>query len=163
MQFWKKRPLEGLPKARFLLLVQDHLLRHTSVTGLIAASATSGALVAMGRRAGSATAGFDAIGRFVMSGSGPVWLPGLTIHVLLTLAWAFLFGVLTERRRWSAWRAAASVGAVSFLLSWIAARTSGGGLAIVLPIGDRVVLAIVLAVSLVVGMRFALPAREMHE
>jgi hypothetical protein len=45
-----------------------------------------------------------------------------------------------------------------FILSWIIASSSGSGLATVLALGDRLVVAVVLAIALVVGMRFAFPS-----
>jgi hypothetical protein len=42
------------------------------------------------------------------------------------------------------------------------ARSTGRGLAVLLPLGDRIELAVILAASLVVGMRFAFSPRELH-
>ena len=51
--------------------------------------------------------------------------------------------------------AAAFIGVAHFVLSWLVAWGTGEGLASILPLGDRIVFALILTASLVVGMRFA--------
>jgi len=88
-------------------------------------------------------------------------------HVLLSFVWAIAFVALVTR----GWRLAAAgtvIGCVQFALSWITARVTGSGLASVVPLGDRLVLAVVIAVSLVVGIRVAVAqnasdSRAMHD
>jgi len=73
-------------------------------------------------------------------------------HVLLSFVWAIAFVALVTR----GWRLAAAgivIGCAEFALSWITASVTGSGLASVVPLGDRVVLAVVIAASLVVGLR----------
>jgi hypothetical protein len=142
------------------------------VAGGLAASASTGALIAMGRRLGSIRLPFAAIGATlahttISSGTTSLVVVGFVSHVLLSFAWAIAFVALVTR----GWRLATAgivIGCVQFALSWITARVTGSGLASVLPLGDRMVLAVVIAASLVVGIRVAvaqnaLDARAMHD
>jgi hypothetical protein len=51
---------------------------------------------------------------------------------------------------------AAAISVTSFLVSDLATRLTGRGLSSVLPLGDRIVISMVLGATLVVGMRLAL-------
>jgi hypothetical protein len=143
----------------------------TIVAGGLAASASTGALIAIGRRLGSVRLPFAAIGATlahttISSGSTSLVIVGLVGHVLLSFVWAIAFVALVTR----GWRLAAAgivVGCAEFALSWITASVTGNGLASVVQLGDCVVLAIVIAVSLVVGIRVAVgqnafDSRAMH-
>jgi hypothetical protein len=131
----------------------------TIVAGGLAASASTGALVAIGRRLGSIRLPFAAIGATlahttIRSGATALVIVGLVSHVLLSFVWAIAFVALITR----GWRLSAAgivIGCAEFALSWITASVTGRGLASVVPLGDRVVLAVVIAVSLVVGIRVA--------
>jgi hypothetical protein len=131
----------------------------TIVAGGLAASASTGALIAIGRRLGSVRLPFAAIGATlahttITSTATPLVIVGLLSHVLLSFVWAIVFVALVTR----GWRLAAAgivIGCAEFALSWITASVTGSGLASVVPLGDRVVVAIVIAVSLVVGIRVA--------
>lgn len=142
------------------------------MAGGLAASASTGALIAMGRRLGSIRLPFAAIGATlahttISSGTTSLVVVGFVSHVLLSFVWAIAFVALVTR----GWRLASAgivIGSVQFALSWITARVTGSGLASVVPLGDRMVLAVVIAVSLVVGIRVAvaqnaLDARAMHD
>ena len=135
--------------------------------GAIAAAATTGALIAMGHRAGHAAMPFAAIGAVPFqraSNSGVVGLvfTGFVLHVAAMFVWAFVYAWLASRLRRPV-LVAIIIAAVNFLCSWIVAWASGRGMASVLPLGDRIVFAAILASAYVVGMRYAFFAREMHD
>jgi hypothetical protein len=130
------------------------------VVGSVASSATTGALVAIGHRLGSAGVPFAAISavifhRTVSAGAVGLVFTGLVLHAAGIFVWSASFVWLVERLRWRAPVAAALVGIAALILSWIVAWSVGGGLSTVLPLGDRIVYGLVLAAALVVGMRFA--------
>jgi hypothetical protein len=135
------------------------------IAGAVAASATAGALVAMGRRLGSGGLAFSAIASvfagapFVRVSTGSV-VAGIVLHFLVTVAWGIAFVILAEQWRGRSIAAALIVAIVAFVISSLLARVAGRGLAVILPIGDRLILYLVFAAALVLGMRFALPARE---
>ena len=128
------------------------------VAGGVAASATAGALVAMGRRIGSVAEPFAAMGELLVEraplvGTSSVFA-GVVVHVLAVAVWTLVFVWLVARlNRWLL--PAIIVGAANFFASWAVARTAGVGVASVLPLGDRLTLSAILAVSLLVGMRYA--------
>ncbi len=134
------------------------------IAGAVAASATAGALVAMGRRLGSAALPFRAIAD-VFAGPGPRSLDaspgavvsGIVAHLTIIVLWGLLFALLVDRWRGRSVSAAIVVSIAALAISWVMARTFGRGLATVLPLGDRIVLAVVFALALVVGIRLALP------
>lgn len=138
------------------------------IVGGVAAAATTGALIAMGHRLGSAALPFAAISaalfrRATASGAVGLVFAGVVLHVTAIVVWSVVFAWLVERLRWPSIVAGAFIGAAQFALSWLVAWGTGEGLAAVLPLGDRIVFALILTVSLVVGMRFAFLPREMHE
>jgi hypothetical protein len=136
------------------------------IVGGVAAAATTGALIAMGHRMGSAAIPFAAISatlfrRTPASGAVGLVFTGIVLHVTATFVWSVVFVWLVERLRWSSIVAAAFIGVAHFVLSWLVAWGTGEGLASILPLGDRIVFALILTASLVVGMRFAfLPLRN---
>jgi hypothetical protein len=130
------------------------------IVGGVAAAATTGALIAMGHRIGSAGIPFAAISatlfrRTAASGAAGLVFTGVVLHLTAMFVWSVVFVWLVERLRWSSIVAGAFIGAAQFALSWLVAWGSGEGLATVLPLGDRIVFALILTLSLVVGMRFA--------
>jgi hypothetical protein len=140
----------------------------TIVAGGLAASASTGALIAMGRRLGSARLPFAAIGATLAHTSNSSEAMGLVLvgfvgHALLSFMWAIAFVALVTR----GWRLATAgivIGCGEFALSWVTARVANAGLASILPLGDRVVLAVVIAVSCVVGIRVAVaPSQNASE
>ena len=129
------------------------------IVGSLATAATTGALVAMGHRAGHVAMPFAAIGGVPFqrtSDSGVVGLVfiGVVFHVAVTFVWSALYVSLAQRSRHRAIIAIA-FGAANFLCSWIVTWSTSRGLAAVLPLGDRIVYAIIFAIALVVGMRYA--------
>ena len=157
--------LERRVSPRLLCFVKRNDASALLVCGSIAAAATSGALVAIGRRLGAPSAGFAAIGTLfardasLTTGTGATLaVVGLIAHLVASVAWTFVFVRFVDGLHalpgHIAW-AGLLVAVLQLVLSWIIARVSGRGIATVLPLGDRVVLAFCLAISLVVGMRFA--------
>ena len=136
------------------------------IVGGVAAAATTGALIAMGHRMGSAALPFAAISstlirRTAASGAVGLVFTGIVLHITLMFVWSVVCVWLVERLRWSSIAAGAVVGVAHFALSWLVAWGTGAGLASILPLGDRIVFALILTASLVVGMRFAfLPLRN---
>lgn len=136
-------------------------------TGAITAAATAGAFVAFGHRLGSAALPFDAaasvvLGRGALLGAAGVLtiVVGVVVHVAMMLALGVLFAFepgWARRLGVSGWVWALALAAAGFLLSIILARVLGIGVAAVLPLGDRIVLAALVAVALPLGMRFAFP------
>ncbi len=130
--------------------------------GGVAAAATTGALIAMGSRAGSAGLPFVAIGAFVLhrsvtSGATGLMFVGFVLHIVTVFAWCYIFVRLVERHIHRETLAAVVVAAGQFILSGLVTWVTGGGVASILPLGDRIVLAITLAASMVVGIRLAFP------
>ena len=120
----------------------------------------------MGHRMGSAALPFAAISgtlfrRAAASGAVGLVFAGIVLHITAIFACAVVFVWLVERLRWSSVVSGVLIGAAHFSLSWLVAWGTGTGLAAILPLGDRIVLALILFASLVVGMRFAfLPLRN---
>ena len=134
--------------------------RPTIIVGALAAAATTGALIAFGRRLGGPWLPFAIIGGALphRTASAHAWgliLTGLAVHLALVFLWSALFVWLVRTRHWRSAVAAMAVVAAAHLFAWLIAWTSGGGIASVLALGDRLVLAVVFASALVVGMRFA--------
>ena len=90
------------------------------------------------------------------SDSGVVGLVfiGLVFHVVVTFVWSALYVWIAQRSRHRVMIAIA-FGLANFLCSWIVTWSTARGVASVLPLGDRIVYAIILAIALVVGMRYA--------
>lgn len=130
------------------------------IVGGVAAAATTGALIAMGHRMGSAAVPFAAISatvfrRTVASGAVGLVFTGIVLHITVMFVWSVVFVWLVDRLRWSSMIAGVFIGLAQFALSWLVAWGTGEGLASILPLGDRIVFALILTMSLVVGMRFA--------
>lgn len=132
-------------------------------TGLLAAAATGGALVGFGLRFGTPARPFNALAAYLL---GPamlaVWqfsivtVVGLLVHVVANGVWGVVFVQLVEHSGGGALGWAVLVAAGAFGLSSLTGAQLGVGLAPLLSLGDRLVLALVLAASLLLGMRFAL-------
>jgi hypothetical protein len=128
--------------------------------GLVVAGATTGALVAIGHRLGSVGLPFAGIAasllrRTATSADLELVTIGVGLHVVLMLCWTALFVWFVEERRWRPGVAAIVVAVLAHGASWVVAWATGNGLASQLPLGDRIVLALVLAASLTIGIRFA--------
>lgn len=150
-----------------LFRVRPSSTRAGLAVGLLAASATSGALVGFGLRLGIPSRPFNAIARLVLGGRAEgVWgftpavtLTGVALHVTMMLVWGVVYVRLVEARRGFA-RLAIAVGvAVMALLVelLVVERLLHAGVSGVLSPMQVVVVHAVLAVALAVGMRFALP------
>jgi len=94
---------------------------------------------------------------------------GFTIHLVMSFIWAIAFVALVTRG-WRLASAGIAIGCGELALSWVIARVTGNGLASVLALGDRVVLAVVIAVSCMVGIWIAVApsqnvagSRGLHE
>lgn len=132
--------------------------------GILAATATSGALIAVGRRASTAARPFNVIAGHLIGGpeSGAygfvpaVTVTGIALHVLLVVAAAVFVAVIVRRRFAPAWVASLVVTCLAALVSIGIARRGGSSLASLLAIGDLILVYLTLAASLVVGIRFAL-------
>lgn len=133
------------------------------IVGGITSAATTGALVAIGRRLGSSGIPFAAISaalfhRTAAGGEAGLVFGGLVLHVTVMFMLASVCVWLVTRLRLSTLAAAVVVALGEFALSWLVAWSRGAGMATILPLGDRIALALVTASALVVGMRFALPS-----
>src|SRR5262249_22798860 len=131
----------------------------TIVAGGVAASASTRAPIAIGRRLGKIRVPLSAL-RAAPSPSPIFWWG--TPPAIVRFGWAIPVGVVCAivfvalvTRGWRLSAAGIVIGCAEFALSWITASVTGGGLASAVPLGDRVMLAIVIAVSLVVGLRVA--------
>lgn len=132
----------------------------TVAVGGVAAGATTGALIAIGHRLGSIGLPFAAVSALVLPhtatpGTFALVTIGLVAHVAVVFAWSAIF-VWLVRRLGRVLVAALIIAVAQFVASGIVARAASSGLASVLPLGDRVMFAVVLGAALVVGMRFAL-------
>jgi len=136
------------------------------VTGSVVAAATTGAMVAMGHRLGSLALPFAAIGaallhRTVTAGNLLLILAGLVLHVTIAFGWSIVCVLLVRDAGWPDIPAAIAIAAGGLVTSWLVTVLTNAGVASVLQLGDRIVLALVYAFALVVGMRFAfLPLRN---
>lgn len=127
--------------------------------GLFVVAATTGALIAMGRRVGGVGLPFAAIAapvlrRTTTTSDLSLVTAGVMLHVLITLFWSAVF-VRLVRGGWRSTVAALVVAIAAHGATWLAAWVSGKGLASVLPLGDRIVLGVIFAGALVVGIRLA--------
>lgn len=135
--------------------------------GLLAASATAGALVGFGHRLGIPSRPFNAIARLLLgSRAEGVWgfaplvtLTGVALHVTTMLVWGVVYVRLAAAHRGGA-RIAIAVGVAAMALLvelLVVERVLHAGVSGVLSPMQVVVVHAVLAVALAVGMRFALP------
>lgn len=131
--------------------------------GLLAATATSGALIAIGKRAATVARPFNAIaGHFLgvarsdaFGFVAAVTIPGVVLHVVLATLAGLVVAFVARRRIAPAWVASVAIAALSALVSVGIARRGGSSLARVLPLGDVVLFYVIVALSLVVGIRLA--------
>jgi hypothetical protein len=138
------------------------------VVGTVASAATTGALIAIGHRLGSLGIPFAEISaalfhRMASGGEAGLVFAGIVLHIAVVMLWSVGFLWLVRAARWRPIVAAVVVAIGSLVLSWLIAWSTGRGIATVLALGDRVLVAIVLAVALLVGMRFAFLPGEMPD
>ena len=135
-------------------------------SGILAASATAGALVGFGLRLGAPAHPFNAIAALVLGSSAQAlhtFAPGATplgilLHVVVMTGCGLVYSALFGRsgRHPVAW--AVAVAAAALVATILIARLFGVGLAALLPTGTLIAFAVVLAIALAVGMRLA-PSR----
>jgi hypothetical protein len=144
-----------------LLDVRAQPFSLTIVVGAIAASATTGALLAMGHRAGRAVMPFAAIGAVPLQrtnlGTAGLAVAGLFLHVAAMFVLASVYVWVAERTKQPV-VTAILVAVVNLVASWLVTWATGRGVATVLPLGDRVLYAVILAAAYIAGMRYALRA-----
>jgi hypothetical protein len=158
---------------RLLTRVFRDRLRAGVFTGLIAAAATAGVLVAFGMGQRHPFLAFNMAAQVVIrasvAGSEPVAGPhplltpvGIIVHLVAVILWSTLFAVVAgHRRAVIAWAAAASTAIVLFALNTrVLPPSFRPGYEIILTNGQLFFLYFTLAVSLVVGTRLAHSARE---
>lgn len=123
----------------------------------VALAGTVGAIGMLGHRRDGMAAPFAASGSGLVPGAslaGSILL-GLTVHLAWMAVWSLVFAALAQRvRRPPAALVAVAVAGMAFVFSTIV----GGGVAgpaATLPTAARAVVHIVLAVSLVIGLRLA--------
>jgi hypothetical protein len=132
-------------------------------SGIVAASATAGALVGFGIRLGTPARVFNAIGSillgpeaFAVYGFAPApTLGGALLHVgaMIVCGLVYVSLVTMSDGRAIAWAMITS--AATIAMAWFLARRFGVGPAVVLPFGNLFVLSVILAAALVIGMRLA--------
>lgn len=131
--------------------------------GLLGATATSGALIAIGARAATVARPFNAIAGHVLGiresdafGFVPrITITGIALHVVLVTLGGVIVAFFTRRRLAPPWLVSAALATLSALVSIGIARRGGSSLARVLPLGDVILFYIVVALSLAVGIRLA--------
>ena len=131
--------------------------------GLLGATATSGALIAVGSRAATVARPFNAIAGHLLGvqrsdaiGFVPrITITGVALHVALLTVAGIVVAIIARRRVAPAWVASLALATLSALVSVGIARRGGSSLARVLPVGDLILFYMVVAVSLAVGIRLA--------
>jgi hypothetical protein len=130
--------------------------------GLIAGSATAGAMIVLGRGLGGAGIPFAAVvspvsplAAAIGAISTAAVIVGALVWLLMSAAWGAVFAWLVVEWRGRTVIPGIVVGVSQFLIGSAAARASGRGMATVLGAGDRIVLELLFAAALVIGIRFA--------
>lgn len=139
--------------------------------GLLAATATTGALIAIGHRAATVARPFNAIAGHLLGTRrsdafgfvASVTIPGVALHVLLVTLLGIAVASIARRRIAPAWAAAGALATLCALVSVGIARRGGSSLARVLPLGDVVLFYALLAITLLVGIRIAFFERAADE
>lgn len=123
-------------------------------TGMVPAAALMGMLLGFGLRAGAPRRALAAFGATFL-GAGAV-AGGIVIVVLMLVCGvAYVALVARERQHWLAWAMMLAVLAVALMV--VCSRLRGGGIALALSIGNLIEIGVVIAITLPIGMRFALP------
>ena len=131
--------------------------------GLLGATATSGALIAIGARAATVARPFNAIAGHVFGiresdafGFIPrITITGIALHVVLVTLGGVIVAFFTRRRVAPPWLVSVALATLSALVSIGIAKRGGSSLARVLPLGDVILFYMVVALSLAVGIRLA--------
>jgi hypothetical protein len=140
-------------------------LRSGAAAGVLAAAATAGTLIAIGRRVGTGARPFNIIASHALGSRAAevfgfvpaITLTGVALHVGLTTVLGIVSLATVRLRLSPAWLTAGALSLVCCLVSIGVARRGGLSLAALFPAGDLLVYYLVLAVALVAGIRFALP------
>lgn len=166
----RPKPLPTVSAARLLTRVFRDRLRAGLFTGLIAAAATAGVLVAFGMGQRHPFLAFNIAAHVVFRGQAllvpgphPLITPvGILVHLAAVVFWSTLFAIITGRRRVLIASAAASALAVVLfaLNTRVLPPSLRPGYETILSNGQLLFLYFTLAVSLVVGTRLAQSARE---
>jgi hypothetical protein len=145
-------------------------LRAGIPAGLLAATATGGALLAVGHRSATAARPFNIIAMHLLGDRANmlgfvagITLTGLLVHFILTTLVGVVTAAIANRRLAPAWAVASGVSMLMALISIGIARRGGLSLAAVLTIGDLLVFYLTMAIALMIGMRIAffdVPDRE---
>jgi hypothetical protein len=146
-----------------LLAVNRHDLRVGVPAGILAATATSGALIAIGVRASTAARPFNEIAGHMLGaqrasvfGFVPsVTITGIALHLFLMTLAGIAVAAIARRRIAPAWVATVIVTLLSALVSVGLARRGGASLARLLAVGDLALYYITFAAALVIGIRLA--------
>lgn len=158
-------PLEALALQGFLTRVLRERLRRGLVAGVIAAAATAGALLGLGRGHGATftllnDAAHVLIGeraRLVESAHSVVTTLAMLVHVAVVLVWSVLFALLAGSLR--GWRLALAAvlyaAAVLAVDQWILPASLRPGFETAMSIPELVLLYAILAISLAFGLREA--------
>lgn len=175
MRQGRSRPalLPTVSAPRLLTRVFRDRLRAGVLTGLIAAAATAGVLVAFGMGQRHPFLAFNiaahvvfrspVTGSSLVEGPHPLLTPvGIVVHLLAVIFWSTLFTIVAGHRRTAiAWVAAAVTAIVLFALNTrVLPPSLRPGYETILTNGQLFFLYLTLAVSLVVGTRLAHSARE---
>ena len=143
-------------------------VRRGLVGGVVAAAAVTGLLAGMGRRAGTAFRPLNATAHVLIgTRADDVWGFDAVVTIVgcaVVLAMSAVAGLVVARlapshRTSRAFVAAAGVALVGYLLHLYVAARSFGGLSALLSVGELRALYVTLGLALVLGMRFAFPAR----
>jgi hypothetical protein len=140
-------------------------LRSGALAGFLSAAATGGALIAIGRRMGTGSRPFNIIAAHALGARAAevlgfvplVTLTGVLLHAVVTTMLGVLGFSIVRVRLSPAWLVATGLSLLSGLVSIGIARRGGTSLASIFPAGDLVVYHLILAASLVAGIRFSLP------
>jgi hypothetical protein len=137
-------------------------LRTGVPAGLLAATATGGALIAVGHRTATASRPFNVIAMHLLGTRGnmlgfvaAVTLTGLLLHVVITTASGIVAASIANRRLAPSWVIACGISLLMALVSVGVARRGGASLAAIFTVGDLVVFYLTMALALMVGMRIA--------
>jgi hypothetical protein len=155
--------LSGVVQPACFPLVNRDDIRVGISTGLLAATASGGALVAIGSRTATVAWPFNAIAGHLLGSArsgaygfvAGVTLTGIAIHVILITLAGVAVSILVRRGIASGWLASSVIAMLGALISIGIARRGGSSLARVLPLGDLLLFYLLLAMSLAVGIRLA--------
>jgi hypothetical protein len=143
-------------------------LRAGIPAGFLAATATAGALIAIGSRSSTAAKPFNVIASHLLGASradvsgfvAGITIPGIALHIVLTTILGILVVVIVRRRLAPLWLTAISAALLCALVSAGIARRGGTSLAQILTLGDLLIFYLVLGASLALGIRFAFAPRK---